>query len=119
MHLLLKIHPSKKHFWSPQLDISLEEIENQKTIVRCLVAPEAGVWTMFMFIYTITGFAAFIGLMLGMSQWSLERDLWGFYVALGSLVLGIVFYFIAQFGKKLADEEMRSLKKIILDISWT
>jgi len=117
-HLLLKIHPSKKHFWSPQMDVSLEELGEQKTLIRCLIAPEASVWTGFMFIYTITGFGAFIGLMLGLSQWSLERDIWGFYVSTGSLLLGILFYFVAQFGKKLGKEEMISLKNIIEGISW-
>lgn len=117
-HLLLKIHPSKKHFWSPQMDVTVEEIEENKTLIRCLIAPEASVWTMFMFIYTITGFAAFIGLMLGLSQWSLEREVWGFYVFLGSLMLGILFYFVAQFGKKLGKDEMILLTKIIDNIVW-
>ena len=117
-HLLLKIHPSKKHFWSPQMDVSLEKIEEKKTLIRCLIAPEASVWTLFMFIYTTTGFAAFIGLMLGLSQWSLEREIWGFYLTIGSLTLGVIFYFVAQFGKKLAEDEMISLKNIIEGIKW-
>ena len=58
------------------------------------------------------------GLMFGLSQWSLERDSWGFYLSLGALLLGVVFYFVAQFGKKLGHEEMISLKNIIEGISW-
>ena len=36
-HFILRIHPSKKHFWSPQMDISIQpDDDSDHTIVRCL-----------------------------------------------------------------------------------
>ena len=81
-----------------------------------MVAPEASVWTMFMFFYVVAGFGALIGLMVGSSQLTLDSNPWGFWLAAGSLLLGILLFFVAQFGKSLAKEEMRELKKFIMGV---
>ncbi|MAC95565.1 MAG: hypothetical protein CMC96_08685 [Flavobacteriales bacterium] len=113
-HLLIRVNPTKKHFWSPTLDISFEKMEDGQTQMRCLLAPEATVWTMFMFAYTIAAFGAFIGLMIGSSQMQLEHNPWGFWLATACTVLGLLLFFIAQFGKKLAKDEMVSMKEFIV-----
>ncbi|MEQ9064451.1 MAG: hypothetical protein RIE58_09760 [Vicingaceae bacterium] len=117
-HLILRINKNKRHFWSPQMDISLREMEEGGTQIRCLLAPEPAVWTMFMFIYSATGFGSFIGLMIAMSQWTLEREMWGIYVSLISAILGLIAFFAAQAGKKIAHDEMSRLKTFVLDIRW-
>jgi hypothetical protein len=118
-HLILKINKGQRHFWSPQMDVSLNPLEEgQGTLIRCLLAPEPAVWTMFMFFYTIAGFAAFVGLMIAMSQWTLERDMWGLWLVAVGTVLGIVLFFIAQFGKKIARAEMESMKSFLTDIHF-
>ena len=118
-HLILKINRSKKHFWSPQMDVSLNPIEEGKgTLIRCLLAPEPAVWTMFMFFYAVAGFGAFVGLMIAMSQWTLERDIWGIYLFLISTFLGVVLFFIAQFGKKISTDEMKALKEFFTTIEF-
>ncbi|MEQ8907624.1 MAG: hypothetical protein RIC95_00395 [Vicingaceae bacterium] len=115
-HFLIRVNPEKKHFWSPTLDITWEINENNKVQVRCLVAPEAAVWTMFMFLYVVAGFGAIIGLMIGSSQLTLETEPWGFWLAAGSMLLGIILFFVAQFGKDLAKEEMKELKAFIMNV---
>lgn len=118
-HLILKINVNNRHFWSPQMDISLNEIENEKgTLIRCLLAPAPAIWTMFMFFYTAVGFGAFIGIMIGLSQWTLEKEMWGIKLTFLSTVLGLILFFISQFGKKMAAEEMKILKNFITNISW-
>ena len=117
-HLILRINKKDRHFWSPQMDISVQTMEEGGTLIRCLLAPEPAVWTMFMFVYAATGFTAFIGLMIMMSQWTLERDMWGIYVFLVATLLGVAAYLVAQAGKKIADGDMRLLKSFITDIKW-
>ena len=117
-HMVLSIAPEKKHFWSPQMDISIAEIEagdegHPDTLVRCLTAPAPAVWTMFMFFYGFAGFAALVGLMIASSQYTLGYDLWGLWIAAGGLLLGIVLFAVAQTGKGLAKEEMRSMKRFV------
>ena len=117
-HLILRINEKKKHFWSPQMDISIQSLEEGGSLIRCLMAPEPAIWTMFMFFYATCGFGAFIGLMLAMSQWTLERDMWGIYLFFAFAALGAVVHIAAQSGKRIASDEMRSLSLFINNINW-
>jgi len=119
-HIILSIHPSKKHFWSPQMDISIREDDDEPgvTIIRCLLAPAPVVWTMFMFFYALAGFGALVGFMIASSQYSLDKDMWGIWMGCGFLLLGIVLFMVAQGGKKLSKEEMYTLRHFILDLNF-
>lgn len=118
-HIVLSVCRSKKHFWSPQMDISIaEDSDSENTLVRCLLAPAPVVWTMFMFLYALAGFGALVGSTIAMSQWSLKKDLWGLWVVGVSVALGLSLFFIAQFGKGLARDEMIAFRDFILKIDW-
>jgi hypothetical protein len=118
-HIILSIHASKRHFWSPQMDISIRKDDDEDhTVIRCLLAPAPVVWTMFMFFYALTGFGALVGFMIASSQYSLDKDMWGLWMALGSVALGIVLFLIAQGGQKLSKEEMYSLRHFIVDLNF-
>ena len=112
-HLTLDIPSSKKNYYSPQLDLNLEVKEEGGTLVRCLIAPAPNVWTLFMFGYGVLGFAAVIGLMLGLSQWQLDRTMWGFWVVGISLGLGGLLHLAILEGQRLARDEMRLLKHFL------
>lgn len=118
-HLILKIPKKDQHFWSPQMDISLSNQEDKEgTLIRCLLAPKPSVWTMFMFFYAASGFAAFIGLMILMSQYTLDKEMWASYIVVISLLIGILLFVIAQFGKGIAKEQMQELKSFVTEINW-
>lgn len=115
-HVVLRYPKEQQHFWSPQLDVNLEKLENGKTMVRCLFGPAPTVWTMFMFFYAIFGVIGVIGLMIGFSQQTLNETPWAFWFA-GVGALGAAGLFIAaQQGKAMAQEEMMELK-LFLDAS--
>jgi len=118
-HIILSIHPSKSHFWSPQMDISIrEDDEEHHTVIRCLLAPAPVVWTMFMFLYALTGFGALVGFMIASSQYSLDKEMWGLWLAVGSIILGVALFLVAQGGKKLSQEEMYRLRHFIADLNF-
>jgi hypothetical protein len=118
-HFILRIHPSKKHFWSPQMDISIQKYDYaDHTVIRCLLAPAPVVWTRFMFFYALTGFGALVGFMSASSQYSLDKDMWGLLMALGSLALGLALFLIAQGGQKLSKDEMYKLRHFIVDLKF-
>lgn len=118
-HIILSIHPAKKHFWSPQMDISIrDDDEENHTVIRCLLAPAPVVWTMFMFLYALTGFGVLIGFMIASSQYSLDKEMWGIWLAVGSLMLGVALFLVAQGGQKLSKEEMYSLRHFIVDLNF-
>jgi hypothetical protein len=112
-HFTIFINPAKKHYWSPILDLTFETTEEGQTQMRCLLAPSPSVWTLFMFCYSITIFGIFLGVMVGSAQQFLGGTAWGFYVAAVSGFLCLIFFLIAQYGKKLAAKEMKSLKAFV------
>jgi len=115
-HLVLDMSVEQRHYWSPHMDVNLEvDPDNGLTTVRCMIGPSSTVWTMFMFFYGFFGFAAFVALTLGMSQWTLQKQMWGFWI-LPVALLGIAaMYFVSYEGKKLAHDEMRTLKHFMDD----
>ncbi len=118
-HIILSIHSSKRHFWSPQMDISIrKDDEEDHTVIRCLLAPAPVVWTMFMFFYALTGFGALVGFMIASSQYSLDKEMWGLWMALGSVAIGIILFLIAQGGQKLSKDEMYRLRHFIVDLNF-
>ncbi len=118
-HFVLKMPEQVRHYWSPQMDISVYHDDyTETTQVRCLLAPAPAVWTMFMFLYSFLGFGILFGLLIGSSQYRLDKQPWGFWMALGSFIFMVALFLIAQFGKRLSKEEMRSMKKFIYQVNW-
>jgi len=118
-HLVLQVNSKDRHFWSPQLDISVaRDLDSELTLIRCLLAPAPVIWTMFMFFYALAGFAALVGSTLAMSQWSLKKDQWGWWIVGISILLGFSLFFIAQIGKGIAKEDMKEMKKYIISMEW-
>ncbi|WP_027418192.1 hypothetical protein [Crocinitomix catalasitica] len=115
-HFTIFINPTKQHFWSPVLDISFDPEFEGTTEMRCLLAPSPTVWTLFMFGYSLTLFGVLIGLMFGASQMQLDLNPWGFYIAVVCGFLAVAFFLMAQYGKKLAHEEMKSLKGFVMRV---
>ena len=110
-HFILSHGRELRHYWSPFLDISVEqEVEKGPSLVRCLIGPAPNICTMFMFIYGFFGFIGFVGLTLSMSQWTLKKELWGLWlppVALGGI---LIMYLVSAQGRKLAKDDMMDLK---------
>ena len=85
-------------------------------MVRCLIAPAPKVWTLFMFGYIGFGVIAFLGSMLGFSQWTLKQTPWGFWLVLAGGVGMIILWLLALEGKKLAKDEMIELKTFVDEV---
>ena len=118
-HFIIKMPEQIRHYWSPQMDVSVYYDDySETTQVRCLLAPAPAVWTMFMFIYSFAGFGVLFGLLIGSSQYNLDKDPWGFWMALGAFIVAVVLFGIAQFGKNISKEEMHNMKKFIYQIDW-
>ena len=116
-HIILRFYKKYQHFWSPQMDIMLEEdLDTGKTLVRCLIAPAPKVWTMFMFGSIGLGVLAFFGLMLGFAQYTIHQPMWGFWLVPVSLIGMVVLWLFALEGKKLAKDEMHELKHFVDEV---
>jgi hypothetical protein len=105
------IIPDKyRHFWSPQLTVTVEAKEGgQGSTVRGMYAPAPAVWTMFVFFYTGLGLAIVALLMVGLSYYSLDQPttvLWWVPVL---VALFLTFYLVSYFGQKMGRQQMGTL----------
>lgn len=114
-HIFFRTKPEDRHFWTPQMDVSMEEMEDGRTLMRVLIAPMPAVWTLYVFLYAVLGLGGLVALMAGFSQWALDHTPWAWYFIPVSVIGSILMIFFAKFGQRLAHEEMQLLKGIIVE----
>lgn len=109
----LTILTSERHYWSPQLTLSVEKLDGGGSLIRGLYGPAPAVWTMFVFFYSLVGFATAAVLITGLSYLSLGMSgaiLWW------ALVLGIILlslYLVSYFGQRLGHSQMEVLHSFL------
>lgn len=109
-HVIIDIPAEENHFWSPQLNIEIAQVEENKSVVKGLFGPKPQVWTMFMFIHFAMA-VAFIGFLIAAYvQWTLKSN-YGFSLSIVILlpILWVVMYFLGSFGKKRGHKQMDEL----------
>ena len=114
-HLVLQLPDHQQRYWSPQLTVEAEEHEKGGTRVRCLFAPKPTVWTFFVFLYSVSAFAALIGLITGCVQHSLNLAASGFWVIPPAALLFGLAYALALKGQHLSREQMDYLHQTLHD----
>ena len=102
--ITLKIPTLERHFWSPQLTLTLEK-EDDKTLIRGLYGPNPTVWAIFTMGYGATGILALFAAVLGLSQLTLKSSPWGLWILPGLVVVAAILYFASQTGQKLGVEQ--------------
>lgn len=107
-HVRLIIQPAEQHYWSPQLSLSYEAHENG-TLIRGLYGPNPSVWALFFYGYSALGITNLFASMWGFALYSMDKDPWPLWVALGTLVGIAILYMVAQTGQKLGAEQTFTL----------
>jgi len=110
---VLKMHPEDVHFWSPQLQLSVEPFLPSGSIVHALIGPRPTIWSFFVASYCFFSFAGVMGLIFGYSQVSLGQDGAAFWSAPISLAGIIVTYGFARLGRRLAAQQSASLYDVV------
>jgi hypothetical protein len=108
-HIIFKIPEDMQHFWSPELSIEIEESE-ENSVLHCILGPRSAIWTLFATFYGLSLFAGLIGIVLGLSQWSIGNYPYGFWLVPASVILIALAYLIAITGQKLSYNEMLFLR---------
>jgi hypothetical protein len=111
-HAKVNIIEEDRHYWSPQMEIRVEEAENG-TSISCLVGPNAAVWTGFIFIYTLVAFFALVGVFYGLIQLNLDKDPTAFWLLPVSLFFALVIYLMARYGQYKGAAQMNHLRNIV------
>jgi hypothetical protein len=109
------VDESERKLWSPYLSTQVEP-HQEGSLLRGRYGPHPEIWTLFMFLYTVVGFLATIGLMLGFVQWQSGMSPWGFWgVAIGIPGLAVL-YGISAVGQRLSAHQMEELRDRIEDL---
>ena len=114
-HIVVDVPVEENHFWSPQLAIEIEKVDDNQTIVKGLFGPKPNVWTLFMFFHFAVA-VAFIGFsVMAYVKWTLKSDYTFPLIMVISLpVLWVVMYFLGRIGKKTGHKQMDELHEFMM-----
>ncbi|MFD0863592.1 GTP-binding protein [Sungkyunkwania multivorans] len=114
-HVFIRIPRGKQHFWSPQLHLEIEPMEDGKSLLRGLFGPKPSIWTMFMFAHLIVATIFIIFGIWAYSNWSINNDfIPQLVVMFFMLIIWFGLYFAGRMGKDAGKGEMRSLYDYML-----
>ena len=109
-HVFIKLPKTQQQFWSPQLHLEINALENNKSQLYGLFGPNPTVWTLFMFLHFLVAglFIAFC--IWAYSNYALKVDyqlqVWGI---VGMIILWFLLYFSGRLSKTSNQKEMTTL----------
>ena len=115
-HIIIDMPVGDNHFWSPQLNLEIEQINAEKSIVRGLFGPKPQVWTLFMFIHFAAA-VAFIGFAITTYvKWTLKEDYnFSLIMVFALPIVWIILYLLGRIGKKTGHKQMDELYTFMMD----
>ncbi len=105
----LFVNAEERHFWSPHLSVQIEEAEGGSRLYARF-GPHPEVWTLFVFFYAASAFAALIGAGWGYAQWLSGDAPWALLVVPGAGLVTVLLYAASRFGQKLGRDQMSQLR---------
>ncbi len=106
-YAVIKIPQSERHYWSPQLALTIEPFEEKEAVfIRGLYGPKPSVWAVFFMGYAALGVVGMFIAVFGLSQLMLDKPapiLWALPVL---LIIALILYLVAQAGQKVGAEQM-------------
>jgi len=115
-HVVIDVPIEETHFWSPQLNIEVEKLTEDKTVVKGLFGPKPTVWTLFMFIHfgVAVAFIGF-GIMWYVKYLVKEDTTLPMVVTLSLPVIWFILYFLGRIGKRTGHQQMDELHSFMMD----
>lgn len=109
-HIIIDVPKEEDHFWSPQLNIEIEQINNQKSVVKGLFGPKPQVWTLFMFIHFAVA-VTFIGFtIMTYVKWTIKQDYrFSLIMVIALPIFWFILYFFGRIGKRKGHKQMDEL----------
>lgn len=114
-HIVIDVPEEESHFWSPQLNVEVEKIEENRSVVKGLVGPKPQVWTLFMFIHfgVALGFIGF--LILWYVRWSFEKStIFPMVMTIFFPLLWVLLYFLGRVGKDTGRKQIVELHDFLI-----
>ena len=116
-HIILKIKKEEQHYWSPQLELTLEEEEKEKgTLIKGRYGPHHNVWTLFIVLYLAIGILTLFVSILGFSRLSLGMNAPILWIVPFLFGFALLLYISSQLGQKLGAEQTFTLHHFLEEL---
>jgi len=116
-HVFIKFNREQNHFWSPQLHLEIDEIDEKSCKLFGVYGPNPTLWTFFMFlhfgvatIFIVLGIWAYSSASLNKS-YGLQLGLMGFM-----FILWFVLYLFGRTGKRKGKPQMEELYQLMMEV---
>lgn len=111
-HMVLRVPPGERHFFSPVLDARVQDSDGGARIVGSF-GPHPNVWTMFIFVRACLLVALTSTTVFACSQTLVSgASLWWRWAGVAA-VLVVLEYVGAQVGQRLGHEQIASLERLV------
>lgn len=113
-HVFIRYPKQEQHFWTPQLHLEINDLEDTGSKLYGLFGPNPNIWLAFMFLHFIVA-TVFIGFSIwAYSNWSLKTDyFFQTVIACSMLVLWILFYIMGRVGRATSKPQMHQLHEFM------
>ncbi|MDF4204387.1 GTP-binding protein [Maribacter sp. SA7] len=109
-HVFIKFNQKEHHFWSPQLHLEIDEVDDISCKLYGVFGPNPTLWTFFMFVHFIVATLFIIIGIWAYSSASLGKN---YHIQVGLMVLLVLIWFVLYFagrsGKKKGEPQMQQL----------
>jgi len=111
-HGVLDFPKSRRHFWSPQLALTVEAVGegDGRTRVVGHFSPHPHIWQAFVFVYGTLFAAGFFSMMFGFAELAMGRTPWALLGPVVTVALAAFVYGATLIGQGLGAEEMYRLR---------
>lgn len=112
-HLDIHINKEEETFWSPVLQLNLENDENG-ALMRCLIGPQQSHWLMFVFIYGVLSILGFFAGTYGLTRYLKFDEVtpWLFTFPL-LLIIIVGIYLMVKMAQKAKHEQIVHLVRFL------
>ncbi|NER14892.1 GTP-binding protein [Leptobacterium flavescens] len=116
-HIFIKFGEEKAHFWSPQLQLEINESDGGGSRLYGLFGPNPSLWTFFMFLHFGLATLFVIFGIWAYSNWSLEQS-YGIQVAamIFMVIMWFTLYLFGRMGKAKGKPQMQELYSFMKEV---
>ncbi len=115
-HVFIKFDKTNNHFWSPQLHLEIDTVDEKNSRIYGVFGPNPTLWTFFMFLhfgvamlFIILGIWAYSSAALN-KPYGLQLGLMGFLI-----IIWFILYFLGRSGKREGKPQMQELYGFMME----
>ena len=116
-HVFIKFNQKEHHFWSPQLHLEIDEVDDISCKLYGVFGPNPTLWTFFMFVHFVVATLFIIIGIWAYSSASLDKN---YHIQVGLMVLLVLIWFVLYFagrsGKKKSEPQMQQLLDLMQNV---